>query len=214
MIILEDSGQKIGKHAWKNKVWAKSGIEVMRVPLPVGDYILMNDKVEDVVRRKEHRGIPVKKMDLLGTFDVSVDTKKDIPELIGNVCGQEHDRFRDELILAQNNGIQLYVVVENKGEYIPRTDVWNAAVTDIEKLNDWKNPRRYIWKKSQEVFDYWPNGKPKYKMVQAYPRATSGKTLYKALKTIEEKYGCKFIFCLPQDSPKVVIDLLTGERDV
>ena len=45
------------------------------MPLPCGDYIIADDKVMDVINRKKERGIPVKKMDFLGTYNVTVDTK-------------------------------------------------------------------------------------------------------------------------------------------
>lgn len=48
------------------------------MPLPCGDYIIADD---NVINRKKERDIPVKKMDFLGTYNVTVDTKKDIQEL-------------------------------------------------------------------------------------------------------------------------------------
>lgn len=56
----------------------------------------------DVINRKNERGVPVKKMDFLGTYNVTVDTKKDIQELVGDICGKQHARFRDECILAHS----------------------------------------------------------------------------------------------------------------
>jgi len=108
MILISDKAQQAGKHTEKEQYWKSIGIEVMNYPLPCGDYIVANDKVLDVISRKEKRGIPVKKMDFLGTFNVTVDTKKDIQELVGDICGKQHARFRDECILAQNNGMCWY----------------------------------------------------------------------------------------------------------
>lgn len=76
MVLLEDKGQKIGQHEEKNLFWRELGIEVVQVPLPVGDYILADNKVMDVIFRKDKRGIPLKKMDFLGTYNVCVDTKR------------------------------------------------------------------------------------------------------------------------------------------
>lgn len=56
------------------------------MPLPCGDYIIANEKVADVINRKKERGIPVKKMDFLGTYNVTVDTKKDIQELVKHMA--------------------------------------------------------------------------------------------------------------------------------
>lgn len=40
---------------------------------------------------------------------------------------------------------------------------------------------------------------------------TSGQTLAKALLTMENKYGAKFLFCKPQESAERIIELL-GEQ--
>lgn len=136
MTILEDVAQKEGKHQIKNEYWKSQNISVKRYPLPVGDYVEMNEKIEDVIDRKRKRGIDLKKMDLLGTFDISVDTKESLSELYQNLV-QSHDRFRDELKLAQNNGIQLYILVENK-----------EGIDEIEKLSLWNNPRLFMWMRS------------------------------------------------------------------
>lgn len=96
MKVLVDRGQQAHKHDLKHDCLKKFGAELQIVPLPVGDYVLVNDKVADVLSRKEARGIPVKKMDLSGSYTVSVDTKRDLQEAIGNICGKQHARFRDE----------------------------------------------------------------------------------------------------------------------
>ena len=94
MIIIEDKAQQDKKHIAKHMYFEQNGIYWERYPLPVGDYILYNDAVADVIARKQKRGIEVKKMDFLGTYNVCVDTKKDMQEIVGNICGQQHARFR------------------------------------------------------------------------------------------------------------------------
>ncbi len=198
MTILEDVAQKNKKHAIKHDYWEKNGIELSRVPLPVGDYILLTDKVKDVIDRKEKRGIALKKMDFLGTYNVCVDSKFDIQEIVGNLCGKSHERFRDECILAQNNGIKLYVLVENKGGLIPKTNgIYNPTITKLDDLHSWKNPRLFLWR----------NGK------QLYPTATRGERLQKICYTMQAKYGCEFIFCTPEESGKKIIELLGGAEN-
>ena len=117
MIIIEDSNNKVGRHNLKNAWWLSNGYEVVRYRLPVADYVLMNDKIQDVLDRKAKRGIPVKMMDFMGCYDVACDSKNSILELCTDLQ-TEHQRFKDSLILAQNNGIKLYIVVENKGTYL------------------------------------------------------------------------------------------------
>ena len=212
MVLLEDKGQKIGQHEEKNLFWRELGIEVVQVPLPVGDYILADNKVMDVIFRKDKRGIPLKKMDFLGTYNVCVDTKKDIQELVGNVCGKQHERFRDECILAQNNGIKLYVLVQNVGGMIKNTKtICNPTITNLDELGMWQNPRLFEMKNSNEVIGRWKNGKPRYKQIQRYPSATKGETLMKACKTMQEKYGVEFVFCHNSEQGAKVLELLGAE---
>ncbi len=210
--ILEDVAQQDKKHDLKHKVFEEQGFGLYRVPLPCADYILLNDLSKDVIQRKAKRGIPVKKMDLLGTYTVAVDSKKDMAEIVGNICGKSHDRFRDELILAKNNGIKLYVLVENKGELIKGTkDIYNKDIKCLQDVFSWKNPRLFIMKPTKEVIGYYKNGKPRYKMTQKYPTATKGETLARAMITMQEKYGCEFVFCTPMESGERIIELLEGE---
>ena len=182
MIILEDKAQKENKHKTKNNYWKKNGIEVARYPLPVADYVLGTDKVMDVISRKEKRGMSVKKMDFLGTYDIAVDSKFSIQELVSDICGKSHERFRDELILAQNNGIKLYILVENED-----------GITQLSELHKWVNPRLLIRR----------GGK------QLYPNATRGVTLMKACYTMQKKYEAEFIFCKPSEAGKMIVDLLS-----
>lgn len=196
LILIEDEAQKEGKHFYKNQFWKTHGIDVLRYGLPVGDYILVNDKVQDMLDRKQARGIKPKKMDFLGTYDVCVDTKFSIQELESDICGKQHERFRDECILAHNNGIQLYVLVENDFEYLTKDQtIYNRSISKLEDLQTWKNPRAFVRK----------NGK------QLYPSCTKGITLMKACYTMQLKYGVKFLFCKSLESGKMIIDLLGGK---
>ena len=182
VVILEDTNNKTGKHGLKHDALEQAGHEIIRQRLPVGDYVMMNDKIRDVFARKEKRGIPVKMMDLLGTYDVALDTKKDIQELVGDVCGKAHDRFRDECVLAQNNGIKLIILIENED-----------GIDDLRELHRWVNPRLFIRR----------GGK------QLYPRATKGVTLMKASMTMQYKYGVQFLFCRPENAGNEIVRLLS-----
>jgi ribosome-associated protein len=204
MIVFEDMGQKIEKHTVKNQWFYEKGIEVIRVPLPVGDYILANDKTVDVLERKEKRGNKPKKMDFLGTYSVAVDTKENIGEIINNICGKSHGRFRDECILAQNNKVQLIILVENED-----------GVTCLDDVKNWHNPRLDIYEKdTNKLLGYYRNGKPKFGKKQKYPDATDGMRLFKSMTTMEHKYGVRFLFCTPQEAGEKVIELLeVGAND-
>lgn len=58
-----------------------------------------------------------------------IDRKKNLVELCGNVC-QQHERFRNELLRAQDAGIQLIILVEESG------------ISQLEDVYFWDNPRR------------------------------------------------------------------------
>ena len=157
-----------------------------------------NENTDDVFTRKEARGIPVKMMDLLGTYTVAVDEKYSIQELVGDVCGKSHDRFRDELKLAQNNGIKLFILVRNDPELVYSkngTTVSNSTITSLKDLHKWVNPRLWIFQRGK----------------QKYPKATKGIVLAKCCFTIQEKYGCEFIFCSSKDAGKKIVELLIGK---
>ena len=134
MTIIEDMGQKVGKHSVKNNYWKDNGINVVRHPLPTGDYCLLSERCADVINRKNKRNTDVKKMDFLGCYNIVIDTKEHMQELYGDLI-QSHDRFRDELILAQNNNIQLFVLTENEDN-----------ITCVGDILSWNNPRYYMWK--------------------------------------------------------------------
>lgn len=125
-------------------------------------------------------------MDLLGTYSIAVDSKNSILELAGDVCGPDHDRFRDECIMAQNNGIKLVILVENED-----------GITTLRELHRWVNPRLWIKKYGRQV----------------YPKAVRGVTLMKACMTVEKKYGCLFLFCTPQEAGYMVLQILGGTPD-
>ena len=193
MILLEDSNNKVDKHQKKNRYWEEHGIQVIRQRLPVGDYVLMNEKMADVIRRKTERGIKVKMMDLVGTYDVCVDEKSSIAELCQDVCGKDHNRFRDELIFAQNNGIKLHILVENDLDPINiKKKVVNTVIYKLEDLHRWTNPRLWIMEKGK----------------QKYPRATKGSSLMKACMTLQKKYGCEFHFTSSRKAGAEVLRLL------
>lgn len=186
--LIEDTRNQPGKHKAKNEYWKSQGIKVIRSKLPCGDYALLTD------------------------MSMVIDSKKDLQELTSNICGKQHERFRRECQLAQDNGIQLIILVENQREQIKGTDVWNPVITDLKELHLWKNPRLFIMKPTKEVIGHFKNGKPIFKKAQKYPSATRGITLQKACYTMEQKYGVKFLFCDKAESGKRIIEILTERK--
>ena len=150
LTIIEDSRQQAGKHEVKHAWFGLHHIPFFRCKLPVGDYAL-----------------PPR---------VAVDTKASIGEIAQNIGGnrQEHNRFINELKLAQDLGTKLYILLEN-----------DDGVVDIDGLVKWRNPRT----------EYSPN-------------CIQGPRLAKAMHTIEERYGCTFMFCAPDEAAEIIVDLL------
>lgn len=87
MVLLEDSRQQPGKHRNIEQYCKQNGIILRRSKLYVGDYQIAN------------KG------------DIVVDSKASVAEIASNIF-QEHDRFRDECLRAQEAGIRLVVLIE------------------------------------------------------------------------------------------------------
>lgn len=104
MIIQEDTRQKADKHNLKHKWFESSGVKVVRSKLPFGDYA------------------PVP--------PVSIDTKENMDEIAGNICGSEHKRFINECKAARDAGCQLFILVEN-----------TVGISDVTQVHKWVNPR-------------------------------------------------------------------------
>lgn len=112
---------------------------------------------------------------------VSVDTKRSILELASNI-DQQHDRFRRELVNARECGIELHFLVENAD-----------GVRDLPTLARWQNPRRFA------------NAK------RGLRPPIDGRRMAKACATMEERYGCFFHFCTPEEAGARVLEILGKE---
>ena len=118
-----------------------------------------------------------------------IDRKKDLLEICGNVT-QQHERFKAELIRANEQGIKIIILCEH-GE----------DIKCIEDVIFWQNPRKTITK--------WvttPTGQKR--KVLKYPNATSGQSLYKSLCTIRDRYNVQFEFCTKEETGKKIMELL------
>lgn len=102
--LAEDTRNQIGKHKNIHQYCDQVGIKIVRSKLLVGDYMLTGP----------------------GTGGISVDTKASVRELAMDVF-QSHERFRAELIRAQECGIKLIILTE---ETLPggRLDNWKSPV--------------------------------------------------------------------------------------
>ena len=198
MIIAVDKAQKDGKHTVKHSQIENLGHELVFLPLPVGDYILVDEAVAEVIKR---RGEKLKKIDLIGVTRRSVDSKYGMEEIYGDVIGKQHERFRDELILAQQNNIQLIILIESAPEV--------KCLDDVKRWKNWK--QLYAYCKRHKI----PSGKGMMERIEDFVShggqkpPVNGEHLYKAMLTMSEKYGVKWAFCNPASTGKAIIYLLT-----
>lgn len=102
--IVEDTRNQKGKHDLKHEFFDSVGVGMVRSKLPFGDYA------------------PVP--------PVSIDTKRDIDEIAGNICGKEHNRFIRECKAARDAGCQLIILVENR-----------CGISTLSEVHTWQNPR-------------------------------------------------------------------------
>ena len=159
MILIEDTRNQVGKHKNIYRYCQQHGIEIVRHKLDVGDYAFPDGKV-------------------------SVDTKFSIMELSKDIMSRDHVRFRSELIRAQEQGIQLVVLIEEE--------------PPNGKIAEWKVP---VWETSDR---FHRKGDP---MTLVKPEA-----LRKAMLTMCRKYGVIFEFCTRRQSPARVIKILKGDK--
>lgn len=131
--IIEDTAQQTGKHAGIEKFIKKIGFNTMRNTLPVGDYALLtqrgreilNIKIQAAERNRSYanyvgrkvrtnsdvgRSI-LQKIDLIGTYDVAVDTKQNLDEVVRTIGGLADERIDQQAIRARNSNTRLYIVV-------------------------------------------------------------------------------------------------------
>ena len=149
--------------------------------------------IQKIIEEFDRQGIkhPVSKL-MVGDYmnydnpRVIVDRKQNLTEVCSNVC-QDHDRFRRELVLAKENGIQLIILCEH-----------GKDMKSLEDVIFWKNPRS---EKRKKIDGKWQT-------VQT--NAMKGDVLYKILTTLQEKYGVRFEFCDKDETGRKIVEILGG----
>ena len=152
--------------------------------------------IQKIIAEFDRQGIkhPVSKL-MVGDYmnydnpRVIVDRKQNLTEVCSNVC-QDHERFRRELVLAKENGIQLIILCEH-----------GKDIKSLEEVIFWQNPRS---EKRKKIDGKWQT-------VQT--NAMKGDVLYKILTTLQEKYGVRFEFCDKDETGKRIVELLEIEDD-
>lgn len=201
MLIGVDKAQQKGKHDVKHNQIEQMGHELISLPIPVGDYIIVDDTIKEIIKR---RGDKLKKMDLIGAIKRSCDSKNSMSEIYADVIGKQHERFRDELILAQQNNIQLIILIESAPEV--------RCLEDVKRWKNWK--QLYAYCRRNNI----PTGQGMMERIEDFVAhggqrpPVSGEQLHKAMVTLSRKYGCRWCFCMPEETGKAIIYLLTREE--
>lgn len=170
MIIMCDSREQKWDHVREG--FDSLGAQWVRSKLYVGDYARM-DSMMTVVDRKQH-----------------------LLEVAGNLC-QQHERFRAECLRAQEGGIRLVVLVEERG------------VNDLEGVRRWINPRRKRWDMMRAAA---MRGKVIRGNVSKQP-PISGERLAAIMQTMTDKYGVEWAFCTKRETPKKILDILGWSKE-
>lgn len=184
--LFEDTLQQSGKHLIKHEWWAAHGVEVVRTRFDGG------------------HAVPVSFGDYYADgSNVVVDTKRSVDEIAQNINGREHKRFREECKRAQTAGYRLIVLVENRD-----------SIRDFDSLAKWTNThcvkcavRRKTRCNPRDMSTQCERHKTR--------KPIQGGRLAKAMSTMSERYGVRFMFCDPHESARIVCELLgvSYERD-
>lgn len=104
-VIVRDTRDKASKHKNVDEYLVAQGHQVVRSKLYVGDVTLLNNQ------------------------SVCIDLKRNLAEVVLNVC-QQHDRFVREINRANDAGIKLLFLIEHGG-----------SIKTLDDVREWVNPR-------------------------------------------------------------------------
>ena len=131
--IIEDTCQQAGKHDNIERFIERIGFNTIKNTLPIGDYALLTRRgreILDIKRQAAERnksyaryiGKDIKtnadrghstlqKIDLIGTYDVAVDTKQNLDEVLRRIGGLADERIDQQAMRAFNTKTRLYILV-------------------------------------------------------------------------------------------------------
>lgn len=125
-----------------------------------------------------------------------IDRKQSLNEVYSNLI-QSHERFKRECLRAIEQGIELIILVEEE------------KVKCLDDVAKWTNPRLQRWfmieaahKKGKMLHIKNPKKPP-----------ISSEQLARIMRTFEEKYKIKFMFCPKMKCGETMIDILTNKEE-
>lgn len=104
-VVCRDTRDRAGKHNNVDDYLVSQGHQIVRSKLYVGDVTLLNNQT------------------------VCIDLKRNLAEVVLNVC-QQHDRFVREINRANEAGIKLIFLIEHGGQ-----------IKSLDDVRGWINPR-------------------------------------------------------------------------
>ena len=127
--------------------------------------------------------------------NVTVDTKRSIAEVAQNVS-RDHRRFCNECKRAAADGYRLVILVETR-----------EKVHDLATLRGWMNDHCNACRVRRRAVCVPMD--PKGKCLRHGTRKPiQGPRLAKAMQTMQERYGVRFMFCKPTDAARIVCEFL------
>lgn len=124
--------------------------------------------------------------DMVKAFHLSENARN----LMNSLYVKRHGSFHRELKRAQNNGIKLIILVENRDR-----------VREVKDLAHWSD--KAAWKRYNIQMNRFRKG-----LGRRPPEPQSGAVLMKACLTMEQKYGVEFRFCTPEESAERIVQIL------
>lgn len=161
-----DTRQQDGKHRHVDDWFASHGVPFSYRKLDFGDYMTEGS-------------------------NVSIDTKRDVQELAGNL-GRENRRFARECDRARDAGYRLIVLVE-----------------ELEAYNDRENVKRWTSFVCRTCRKCDPHKSKSCKARRGKP--VNGEQVAKAMTNFERDHGVRFMFCRRGDTARKICELLGVE---
>ena len=162
-VIICDTREQKNKHI--TSYFDEHGFKWIRSKMYVGDYSLVDN------------------------MTVCIDKKQDLQEGYSNLV-QQHNRFRDECLRAQEVEIHLVILVES------------SRIQNVEEVHTWSNPR---WFQYQALLKR--GGQPRYKP------PISSEQLQKIMERMAYSYGIEWQFCKKQDTGRRILEILGVNTD-
>lgn len=118
LLILCDSRQK--NDTYITDYFDKNDIQWVRTGLPSADYMAL----------RWHR-----QNGFVKDYSILIDTKKDVEELVGNLCrSTEHERIKREIERARELGCKdfIFLICDNKIKTIDDIQNWSSKRTKVK----------------------------------------------------------------------------------